>query len=127
MTYQFDIIVRDKKSHRIITTDCSCISEPELRFSDIWNQIRTDSNFGAKKQIRLNAFYLFEKGGGRIMPYEGNVGSYMLYGSALRSWLRNFFNNLETYAAAYAQFEVDIKTPYRWIDIYITPKKEKKK
>lgn len=125
MTYQFDIIVRDKKSHRIITTDCSCISEPALRFSDIWNKIRTDSDFGAKKQIGLNAFYLFEKGGGRIMPYEGNVGSYMLYGSALRSWLRNFFNNLETYAADYAQFEVDIKTPYRWIDIYITPKKEK--
>lgn len=125
MTYQFDIIVRDQKSHRIITTDCSCISEPALRFSDIWNQIRTDSDFGAKKQIRLNSFYLFEKGGGRIMPYEGNVGSYMLYGSALRSWLRNFFNNLETYAADYAQFEVDIKTPYRWIDLYITPKKEK--
>ena len=124
MTYQFDIIVRDQKSHRIITTDCSCISEPALWFSRIWNQIRTDSDFGAKKQIRLNAFYLFEKGGGRIMPYEGNVGSYMLYGSALRSWLRNFFNNLETYAADYAQFEVDIKTPYRWISIYITPKKE---
>ena len=123
MTYQFDIIVRDQKSHRIITTDCSCISEPALWFSRIWNQIRTDSDFGAKKQIRLNAFYLFEKGGGRIMPYEGNVGSYMLYGSALRSWLRNFFNNLETYAADYAQFEVDIKTPYRWISIYITPKK----
>ena len=127
MTYQFDIIVRDQKSHRIITTDCSCISEPALLFSDIWNKIRTNSDFGAKKQIGLNAFYLFEKGGGRIMPYEGNVGSYMLYGSALRSWLRNFFNNLETYAADYAQFEVDIKTPYRWIDIYITPKKEKKK
>lgn len=125
MTYQFDIIVRDKKSHRIITTDCSCISEPALWFSKIWNQIRTNSDFGAKKQIGLNAFYLFEKGGGRIMPYEGNVGSYMLYGSALRSWLRNFFNNLETYAADYAQFEVDIKTPYRWIDLYITPKKEK--
>ena len=124
MTYQFDIIVRDQKSHRIITTDCSCISEPALWFSRIWNQIRTDSDFGAKKQIRLNAFYLFEKGGGRIMPYEGNVGSYMLYGSALRSWLRNFFNNLETYAADYAQFEVDIKTPYRWISIYITPKKQ---
>lgn len=125
MTYQFDIIVRDKKSHRIITTDCSCTEEPDLRFSDIWNTIRTNSDFGAKKQIGLNAFYLFEKGGGRIMPYEGNVGSYMLYGSALRSWLRNFFNNLETYAADYAQFEVDIKTPYRWIDLYITPKKEK--
>lgn len=127
MTYQFDIIVRDQKSHRIITTDCSCISEPALCFSRIWNQIRTDSDFGAKKQIGLNAFYLFEKGGGRIMPYEGNVGVSMYYGSALRSWLLNFFNNLETYAADYAQFEVDIKTSYRWIDIYITPKKEKKK
>lgn len=58
------------------------------------------------------------------MPYEGNVGVSMYYGSALRSWLLNFFTKLETYAADYAQFEVDIKTPYRWIDIYITPKKE---
>lgn len=125
MTYQFDIIVRDQKSHRIITTDCSCITEPALWFNAIWNKIRTDSDFGAKKQISLNAFFLFEKGGGRIMPYEGNVGSYMLFGRALRSWLLNLFNNLETYAADYAQLEVDIKTPYRWIDIYITPKKEK--
>ena len=124
MTYQFDIIVRDQKSHRIITTDCSCISEPALRFSDIWNQIRTDSDFGAKKQIRLNAFYLFEKGGGRIMPYEGNVGSYMLYGRALKAWLLNLFRKLDTYAVDNQQFEIDIKTPYRWIDIYITPKKE---
>lgn len=126
MIYQFDILVRDQKSRRIITTDHSCISEPALWFSDIWYKIRTDKDLGANKQISLNAFYLFEKGGGRIMPYEGNVGSYMLYGSALRSWLLNLFNNLETYAADYAQLEVAIKTPYRWIDIYITPKKEKK-
>lgn len=124
MTYQFDIIVRDQKSHRIITTDCSCIPEPAFWFNKIWNKIRTGSDFGAKKQISLNTFFLFEKGGGRIMPYEGNVGSYMLFGRALRSWLLNLFNNLETYAADYAQLEVDIKTPYRWIDIYITPKKE---
>lgn len=125
MTYQFDIIVRDQKSHRIITTDCSCISEPELWFSDIWNKIRTDSYFGAKKKIGLNAFYLFEKGGGRIMPYEGNVDSYLLFGRALKAWLDSLFNNLETYAADYAQLEIGLKTPDRWIDIYITPKKEK--
>ena len=124
MTYQFDIIVRDQKSHRIITTDCSCISEPELRFSDIWNQIRTDSDFGAKKQIRLNAFYLFEKGGGRIMPYEGNVGVSMYYGSALRSWLLNLFRKLDTYAVDNQQFDIELTTPVRWISIYITPKKE---
>ena len=125
MAYQFDIIVRDQKSHRIVTTDCYCITEPALWFSDIWYKLRTDSDFGAKKQLSLNAFFLFEKGGGRIMPYEGNVGVSIYKGSALRSWLRNFFNNLETYAADYSQFEVDLKTPYRWIDIYITPKKEK--
>ena len=124
MTYQFDIIVRDQKSHRIITTDCSCISEPELRFSDIWNQIRTDSDFGAKKQIRLNAFYLFEKGGGRIMPYEANVGVSMYYGSALRSWLLNLFRKLDTYAVDNQQFDIELTTPVRWISIYITPKKE---
>ena len=124
MTYQFDIIVRDQKSHRIITTDCSCISEPALRFSDIWNQIRTDSDFGAKKQIRLNAFYLFEKGGGRIMPYEGNVGSYMLYGRALKAWLLNLFRKLDTYAVDNQQFDIELTTPVRWISIYITPKKE---
>lgn len=126
MTYQFDSIVRDQKSHRIITTDHSCIIEPPLWFSDIWYKIRTDKDFGARKQISLNAFYLFEKGGGRIMPYEGNVGSYMLYGGALKSWLRDLFNNLETYVADYSSLEVDLKTPYRWIDIYITPKNEKR-
>lgn len=125
MTYQFDIIVRSQKSRRIITTDCACISEPALCFSNIWNKIRTDSDFGAKKQICLNAFYLFEKGGGRTMPYEGNVGVSMYYGSALRSWLKILFSELETYAYYYAQLEVDLKTPYRWIDVYITPKKEK--
>lgn len=124
MTYQFDIIVRDQKSHRIITTDCSCISEPALWFSHIWNKIRTDSDFGAKKQIRLNAFYLFEKGGGRIMPYEGNVGVSMYYGSALRSWLLNLFRKLDTYAVDNQQFDIELTTPVRWISIYITPKKE---
>lgn len=126
ITYQFDSIVRDQKSLRIITTDHSCIIEPTLWFSDIWYKIRTDKDFGARKQISLNAFYLFEKGGGRIMPYDGNVGVSMYYGSALRSWLLNLFNNLETYVADYSSLEVALKTPYRWIDIYIKPKKEKK-
>ena len=128
MTYQFDIIVRDKKSHRIITTDCSCISEPALWFSDIWNKIRTDSDFGAKKQISLNAFYLFEKGGGRIMPYEGNVGSYMLYGGALRSWLRDLFNNLVKWLVKkhgiVTQARLIMQTKDRSITIYIQEEKE---
>ena len=124
MTYQFDIIIRDQKSHRLVGTDCFCVSQPILWFDDIWNTIRTHSNFGAKKKLNLNAFYLFEKGGGRIMPYEGNVGVATYRGRALKVWLREIFCKFEPYAADYAQFEVDIKTPYRWIDIYITPKKE---
>ena len=128
MTYQFDIIVRDQKSHRIITTDCSCISEPALWFSDIWNKIRTNSDFGAKKQIGLNAFYLFEKGGGRIMPYEGNVGSYMLYGRALKAWLLNLFNNLVKWLVKkhgiVTQARLIMQTKDRSITIYIQEEKE---
>lgn len=125
MTYQFDIIVRDQKSHRVVTTDCFCISEPMLWFDDLWNTFRTQSIFGAKKKLSLNAFYLFEKGGGCIMPYEGNVGAYTYKGRALKVWLKELFSKLETYAADYAQLEVALKTPYRWIDVYITPKKKK--
>lgn len=124
MTCQFDIIVRDQKSHRIIGTDCFCVSEPILWFDDIWNTIRIQSNFGAKKKLSLNAFYLFEKGGGRVMPYEGNVGVSTYTGSVLKVWLKELFDKLETYTADYVQLEVDLKTPYRWIDVYITPKKE---
>lgn len=125
MTYQFDIIVRDQRSHRIITTDCYCISNPELWFSDIWNKIRTRSDMGAKKQISLNAFYLFEKRGSRVMPYEGNAGVYLYKGRALKAWLEILFSKLETYADTYDQLEIDLKTPHRWLGVYITPKKEK--
>lgn len=124
MTYQIDIIVRDQKSHRLVTTDCSCMSEPSLWFDDLWNTFRTHSDYGAKKQLSLNAFFLFEKGGGRIMPHEGNVGVASYKGRALKAWLKEIFYKLETYAYDYAQLEVDLKTPYRWIDIYITPKKK---
>lgn len=124
MTYQIDIIVRDQRSHRLVTTDCFCISEPILWFDDLWNTFRAQSNFGAKKKLSLNAFYLFEKGGGRVMPYEGNVGVSSYKGRALKAWLMELFCKLETYAYDYAQLEIDLKTSHRWIDIYITPKKE---
>lgn len=127
MTYQFDIIVRDQKSHRIVTTDCFCVSEPILWLNTIWNKIRIFRDFGAKKKLALNAFYLFEKGGGRIVPYEGNVYSSLLFGRSLKAWLSVLFCKFETYAYDYAQLEVDLKTPYRWIDIYITPKNKKEK
>lgn len=94
MTYQIDIIVRDQKSRRIVTTDCSCITEPALWFNIIWDDIRTNSEFGAKKKLNLNAFYLFEKGGGRIMPYEGNVGVSSYKGKALKAWLMELFASL---------------------------------
>ena len=58
------------------------------------------------------------------MPYEGNVGSYMLYGRALKAWLLNLFRKLDTYAVDNQQFDIELTTPVRWISIYITPKKE---
>lgn len=124
MTYQFDIIVRDQKSRRVVTTDCFCVSEPILWFDDIWNTLRTQSDFGAKKKLSLSFFFVFKKGESRTMPYEGNVGVSTYKGRKLKVWLKELFSKLESYAVNYVQLEVDLKTPYRWINIYITPKEE---
>ena len=119
MIYMVDIIVHCKKTSKLIKTEC--IREVyNLNGKAIFNFLGKDKDIAAKQKLELSAFEYLDKNN----RWQSLLDGFLSTPNQRKVWLKEFCEKLDTYAVDNQQLYARFKTPFHWITIYITPKKE---
>lgn len=124
MIYMVNIIVRRRKDLKLLTTGQICEISP-LHGEAVFDYWRKDKDIGAKKNLELASCQLLDKNGRWHTMFDGIVKGFYNNRQS-KEWVKDLCKKLDTYAVDNQQLYIEFRTTNRWIDLYITPKKENK-